>query len=166
MTVDPSWFFFVFAVLILVPVLYLLFTKNIVRAAFAFGLSLLGLAGLFVTLDAAFMAIVQVLIYAGGVLVLLLFGVMLSKSNRTKGIFTGQHYVVVGLVMGSGLLLILGSVYIRGFQLAEPATSSTDLTFRIGVQLLTEHLVAFELIAYLLLVVLVGATFIAKKAGE
>lgn len=166
MKVGPEILFFIFAGLIALPVVYLIFTSNLIRAAFAFAFSLLALAGLYAFMEAGFMAVVQILIYAGGVVVLLMFGVMLSKSSNKAGVYTGHQYVIFGAITSLALFFSL----IRNLQSFSPPSSvpvsELDTTSQIGILLLTDHLLVFELIAYLLLVVLVGASFISKKMTE
>ncbi|WP_170148151.1 NADH-quinone oxidoreductase subunit J family protein [Marinoscillum furvescens] len=159
-------FFFFFAAMTVLPVIYILFTGNIVRSAFALVVSLLGVAALYVLLQAEVMAVVQLLIYAGGIIVLLLFGIMLTRRLSEEGVFAGHRGVVIGALMalmlfGMLVRLILGS----GLEF-ETAAPVTDQVAHVGIAFLTDHIVAFELVAYLLLVALVGAAFLAKKSDK
>ena len=167
MEVSPEIIFGILVTIIVVPVVYVVFTGNIIRAAFAFAVSLLGLAALYACMNAGFMAVVQILIYAGGVVVLLIFGVMLSRSSSTRGVYTDHQFVVLGSIASVALLYCLVTV-LKGFPVTvtEAVQSGLDTTYSVGVLMLTDHLVAFELIAYVLLVVLVGAAFISKKMTE
>jgi NADH-quinone oxidoreductase subunit J len=72
--------FYLFAIITVVPAVIVVTTKNIIYAAFALMFTLFGVAGLYVFLSADFLAAVQVLIYVGGILVLILFGVMLTRG--------------------------------------------------------------------------------------
>ncbi|WP_258104461.1 NADH-quinone oxidoreductase subunit J [Marinoscillum sp. MHG1-6] len=158
--------FFAFAAMIVVPLIYLLITKNIIRAAFAFAISLLGMAAIYVLLNAEFMAVVQILIYAGGIVVLLIFGVMLTKRSGDEGVFTAHHQVIPGVLVSLAFFVLLTqSIFDVNLAWGEEVTS-TDQVKQIGVLYLTDHLIAFELIAFLLLMALVGAAFLAKKSDQ
>ena len=75
-----------FGAMVVLPVIYMLITRNIIRAAFALVISLLGIAAIYVLLNAELMAVVQILIYAGGIIVLLIFGIMLTKRVSDEGV--------------------------------------------------------------------------------
>ncbi len=159
--------FYVFAAMTGLPLIYLVFTKNIIRAAFAFTVSLLGLAAIYVLLNADFMAAVQIMIYAGGIVVLLIFGVMLTKRTTTWGVFTEHHFVIPAiLVVGAMMAFLVKAILDAGKSWQAGGVSALAQTKKIGVLYLTDHLIAFELIAFLLLVALVGAAFLAKKADQ
>lgn len=155
-----------FGLSVVLPVLYLIFTSNIIRAAFAFAISLLGLAAIYVLLQAELMAVVQILIYAGGVIVLLIFGVMLTRRIGGDGVFTRHRGVVLGVLVSFGFFVMLCR-WILGSGLGfAPETAGEDQVRRIGVLFLTDHLIAFEVMAFLLLVALVGAAYLAKKSDN
>ena len=159
--------FFVAVVLTVLPVLYLIFTRNLIRAVFALVITLLGIACLYVMMTAEFVAVVQLLIYAGGVIVLLVFGIMLTKRITGEGVYTKHRAVVISSVI---LACIFGSLAFQivgmSFHFADEFERTIDQTNQIGILLLTNHLVAFELIAFILLLSLVGAAFLAKKSNE
>ncbi|MEQ8580593.1 MAG: NADH-quinone oxidoreductase subunit J [Marinoscillum sp.] len=156
-----------FGLMIVLPVLYLLFTNNIIRAAFAFVISLLGLAAVYVLLHAELMAVVQIMIYAGGVIVLLIFGIMLTKRVSEAGVFTQHRGVVLGGAVSTVFFLLLVKwILAAGLKWPNVEVSGQDQVRKIGILFLTDHLIAFEVIAFLLLVALVGAAFLAKKSGN
>lgn len=162
-----SLLFFAFAAMVVLPVIYLIFTRNIIRAAFAVVITLLGIAALFVLLNAEYMAVVQILIYAGGVIVLLIFGVMLTKRIGDEGVFTDHR----GLFMGGFLfLLVIGFlmnfIHREAGSFDEQVIAHTDQVRAVGVLFLTDYILAFELIAFILLLALVGASYLAKKSGN
>lgn len=156
-----------FGLMIVVPVLYLVFTSDIIRAAFALVVTLLGLAAMYVLLNAELMAVVQILIYAGGVIVLLIFGIMLTRRIGTDGVFSGHRNVV----LGAGLSFVFFAMLVRwigssGLQWTASPDQEVDQVRTIGIAFLTDHLVAFEIVAYLLLVALVGAAYLAQKSNN
>ncbi len=163
--------FYLFAGLTIVPALFILFTRNLMYAAFALFLAFVGVAALYVFLGADFLAVAQIMIYVGGILILLIFGIMLTlprkstgESNyvevRNGGLFTGI------LVAGALLFLLSKMLFTAEFLLnAPPATTQSTLK-AIGFELMTSHLFPFELAAVILLVALVGASYLALNRKE
>lgn len=139
------------------------FSNSIVYSAFALMGTLLGAAGLFVLLAADFVAVVQVLIYVGGILVLMLFAVMLTHrvadvrvSNRALGRWpTLLVIAVIGGVMGH-------AVRITAWHQTDPAVP-TPTTYAIGDGLLTTYVLPFELASIVLLAALIGAVVLSRK---
>ncbi len=162
-----EWLFVFFGAMIVVPVLFLLFSKDVVRSAFAFVVSLLGLAAVYVLLNAEVIAVVQILIYAGGVIVLLIFGIMLTKRTSTEGVTTGHRNVWVALLVA---LLTFGLLvkWIVTSSLVFPQSISSEVNQvnHVGVSFLTDNIIAFEVVAVLLLIALIGSAFLAKKSSE
>jgi NADH-quinone oxidoreductase subunit J len=155
--------------------LAILFTKNVLYAAFLFLITLLGISALYAMLGADFLAVAQIVVYVGGVLILLLFGIMLTtpkplgKENlllpETRNIWLG---FLAGLSFFAILLLVIFKADFanqRWLKLAQNKGNilkNTSLP-TLGVNLLTEYILAFEIIAILLLIALIGATLIAGR---
>lgn len=163
---DFSFFpvvFYLLAAITVASAAGVAFSNNIVYSAFALMGTLLGAAGLFVLLAADFVAVIQVLVYVGGILVLTLFAVMLTHrvadvriSNRALG--RAPTFVViaaVGLVMGRALA-------ITGWHQADPAAPAPT-TYAIGDGLLTSYVLPFELASIVLLAALIGAVVLSRK---
>lgn len=139
------------------------FSNNIVYSAFALMGALMGAAGLFVLLAADFVAVVQVLIYVGGILVLTLFAVMLTSrvgdvriSNRAVGrIPAFVLLAVVGVVMGKAI----GGAGWHRTPLAVPQPT----TAAIGDGFLSQYVLPFELASMVLLAALIGAVVLSRK---
>lgn len=139
------------------------FSNNIVYSAFALMGTLLGAAGLFVLLAADFVAVIQVLIYVGGILVLMLFAVMLTHrvadvrvSNRALGRWPTLLVMAgVGAVMGRALSIASW----HQVDLVVP----TPTTYGIGDGLLTSYVLPFELASVVLLAALIGAVVLSRK---
>jgi len=156
--------FFVFSALLILGTGLMIFVRNVMHGAYALLLVLLCVAGFFVLLHAEFLAVVQIFMYAGGVIVLLIFGVMLTNRQKKGPPLTGHRSVLLSSV----LVITLFTVFIK-FLLQEPwvwqeKTLSMHQVETMGVLLLTDYLLAFEFIAILLLAVLVGASYLAKNA--
>jgi NADH-quinone oxidoreductase subunit J len=139
------------------------FSRNPVTSAMFLVLTIVSLAGLFVLLHAFFLAAVQVLVYAGAVMVLFLFVIMLldlKAEERRKIKVSG----VVGGVVSVGA--ILGIFLSRLAHAPLGATEAQTLeggTARLGKLLFTEYLLPFEIVSVLLLVAMVGVVLLSKK---
>lgn len=155
--------FYVFAILTVVSAAGVAFSSNIMYSAFALMGAFLGVAALYVFLAADFVAAAQVLVYIGGILVLILFAVMLTHrigdveiSNRTVGRFPALVMVgVVGAVMAAAVLRtewpVAGSL---------PDAPST---WAIGNGFLGTYVLPFEIASFVLLAALVGAVVLSRK---
>lgn len=140
------------------------FSRNPVTSAMFLVLTIASLAGLFVLLHAFFLAAVQVLVYAGAVMVLFLFVIMLldlkdEERRRIKVFSAGTGLVAVGAILFLFLKSILASA---------PLPSQTNLTLEgstvdLGRRLFTEYLLPFEIVSVLLLVAMVGVVLLSKK---
>ncbi|MBO0934529.1 NADH-quinone oxidoreductase subunit J family protein [Fibrella aquatilis] len=169
--------FFAFIALTLIGALTVLLTRNVLYSAYALLLALLGVAALFVFAGADFLAVSQIIIYVGGVLVLVLFGVMLTSkpattdtsttvaSERPNAVLTESRRSWLGVLLAGclflGLSRLLSSAHFTLFD--QPMSTAPTTIDTIGKQLMTEYLVPFEVISILLLVALVGAGYLAKR---
>ena len=154
--------FYLFALITVVSACFVVFLKNIMRAVFSLLFTFFGVAGLFLFLHADFLAATQVLIYVGGVLVLLLFGIMLTQRMVESDVRTGRIQLipaVIAVTILMGFLLFL--VFNTPWRIQEPANFQQS-TAGIGVLLMTEWLLPFEVASILLLAALVGAVSIAR----
>jgi NADH:ubiquinone oxidoreductase subunit 6 (subunit J) len=160
--------FYFFAALTVISAGIVAFSTNILRAAFGLMFSFFGVAGLYLFLHADFLAATQVLIYVGGVLVLMLFGIMLTQKLAEATIHTGRIQWVPSLI-GMAILFafILYLVFRTPWNIQGPAEFQ-ETTAAIGTLLMTEWLLPFEVASILLLAALVGAVSIARtrKAGS
>ncbi|HEX9794288.1 MAG TPA: NADH-quinone oxidoreductase subunit J [Planctomycetota bacterium] len=159
--------FALFAGLAVVSALVALFHRSVIHSAFALLGTLLGVAGLYVMLGADFLAMTQVLIYAGGILVLILFGLMLTPGDpgerRLSRIFGGV--AIVGGFAALFALKLAGVAKWAGFGTAAELEPPVDTAREIGLEFLRRDswLLPFELASIVLLAALVGAVFIARR---
>ena len=142
---------------------FVAFARNIVYSAIGLLAALLGAGALYVLLAADFVAIVQLLVYVGGVMVLVLFAVMLTNritevnvSNRSFGLFGG-------LLLFVAMAPILVAVALLAPWRAQAPGPMAPTTAAIGDALLTRWLLPFEVASLVLLATLVGAVVIARK---
>lgn len=140
------------------------FSKNLVYSAFSLLGAFVGVAGLFVLLGADFVAVIQLLVYVGGIMVLYLFAVLMTTgigdvkvTNRSIGTKAAAPALIL-------LLLLLGRlIYGTQWYVAEEPSKFEPTTSAIGNALLTEYLFPFELISILLLATLVGAVALGRR---
>ncbi|XWW48086.1 NADH-quinone oxidoreductase subunit J [Fibrella sp. USSR17] len=168
--------FFSFVALTLASAVGLLLTRNVLYSAYLLLLSLLGVAALFVFAGADFLAVSQLVVYVGGVLVLVLFGVMLTNkpasatgdsspvSERSNSILTESRRPWLAVLLAGGLFFGLSRLLINAHFVVfdRPASTAPTTVDVIGRQLMTEYVLAFEIISILLLVALVGSGYLAK----
>lgn len=143
----------------------IIYTKNVIHAAYALCLTLISIAGIYVLLLSELLAVVQIMLYAGGVIILLVFGVMMTNRLRGEKVVSESKNVFLGALISIGLLSIF-SYLISNTSFDASSVEATNQIDQIGVSFLTEHVVAFELIAFILLVALVGAAYLAKMASD
>ena len=175
--------FYLFAIITVVPAVIVVTTKNIVYAAFALMFTLFGVAGLYVFLSADFLAAVQVLIYVGGILVLILFGVMLTRGVLDLKLKSERGQIIPGIIASLVILILLFLVI--GKTPWNPLTEAQiqqmqsaremDTTEEIGIQLIGrgeidrdgkvtgEFLLPFEIASVLLLIAIIGAAMICRR---
>ena len=136
--------------------------RDIVRAAVCLLFALVGVAGLYFLLDAEFLAAVQLVVYVGGILVLIVFGVMLTSASPLVTYHPKRAEVAVAAALSTVLLAALTLLAVRGrFPVAGQIPDATAGVDPLGQALLGDYLVPFELASVLLLVVLVGAAHLA-----
>ncbi|MBI3929721.1 MAG: NADH-quinone oxidoreductase subunit J [Armatimonadetes bacterium] len=158
--------FWLLAALVLVPAFFVVHSRNLFHAGIALITCFLGIAGIYVTLGAPFVAGMQVLIYAGAIAVILLFAFMLTHDlmHPLPGTVTFQRWP--GLAASLALAMVLvGSAVSTPWRTSDSAAGVAEASSipGLGQAFLTNYLIPFELIALLLLVALVGAVVIARK---
>jgi NADH:ubiquinone oxidoreductase subunit 6 (subunit J) len=171
--------FYLMGFIALSSALFVAATKNLVRSVFMFFVTLLALAGLYVLALADFVAITQIVIYVGGILVLMLFTFMLSgKENLDCMMQQRTPFMNVGklpaLLLAGLFLIVLVNVIIKAdedhlgwiqksIQEKNVVLPDADLTKNIGVNLMTRYLLPFEAVSILLMIALVGAAHLSRK---
>ena len=157
--------FNVFVLMTLIPSLWVALSSNLVHAAFSLLFTFFGIAGLYVLLGADFIAVVQVIIYIGGILVLIVFGVMMTERGTLLPLsvqLPGRLLAAIlsATILGALLLAFTGARWPVASVPGEPEPTSAA----IGDLLLGKYLVPFEMAALLLLAGLVGAVLIVRKS--
>ncbi len=158
--------FYFFAVLTLAFAAVVVFSRNILHAAFALLFTFFGVASMYVLLQADFLAISQIMIYIGGILILIIFGVILTTNLtgvEVKSDKAGRlQLVAAGIATLLLAVTLIGVLTTTQWNTADvPVVDATAQT--IGTGMLTRYLLAFETASMLLLIAIVGAAFIARK---
>ncbi|MDA1127191.1 MAG: NADH-quinone oxidoreductase subunit J [Chloroflexi bacterium] len=160
-----AWFVFILvAALTIGGGLGVVLSRNVVHAALALLVSLIAVAGVYLVLFAEFLALVQVLIYGGAIIIVLLFAVMLTRSSDYPRISDNKQWPLAAVAA----LALLG-VLVPAFVINNVAgTQAQNASFTgIGESLFTTWAVPFEIASLVLLVALIGAIIIARSGpGE
>ena len=161
--------FFVFAALTVGSALFAATAKNIVHAAFSLMATFFGVAGIYGVLGSDFLAVTQVIVYVGGILILIVFGVLLTdRVPEEYKVIKPRNYVAALVAAGLVFVALAGAAmsakWPRLVQGELPAATGT--VNEIGRSLLTDYLVPFEFASILLLVVLVGAARLARGGAR
>ena len=156
--------FYLFAVMTVAGAAGCAFSRNIIYSAWSLLFAFMGVAGLYVFLGADFPAVAQVLIYIGGILVLILFAIMLTKQIGEDPKLTNTH---VGFPAGIALALVtvatLAYTAIMAPWKVVAERSWEPTASRLGIAFLTDYLLPFEIASVVLLAALIGAVVIARK---
>ena len=161
--------FYLFAAMAGLSAVALVLSRNIVRSAVCLLFTLTGVAGLYLLLGAEFLAAVQLVVYAGGTLILIIFGVMLTSKSPFSRFEPKLGEVIIALSIGSVLLIALVLAIGRTTFADNAIEGGLYPVDTLGQILLGDYLVPFEIVSVLLLVVMIGAAYLAKgrrREGE
>lgn len=159
-----TFVFYLFGILTVASSWVVIYSRNLIYSAFALLFALFGMAGLYGLLMADFIAATQVLIYVGGVLMLLLFGVMLTARKSVMEVTQSNLPRLPGAILaGLTFLLLLLIIFGEKSWNAGSNQGVRETASVIGRLLMTDYLLPFELASILLLSALIGAVFIARK---
>jgi NADH-quinone oxidoreductase subunit J len=164
--VATTFFFYFLSGLTVLSGILVITRKNPVHSALALIMALLGQAGLYLMLYAPFVAGVQIILYAGGIMVLFLFVIMLVSIEKSQKEEQFNKQWLVGLVAAVALGVLFSLVYVKGRALFPdrmallPEQSNTQ---EVALLLYGDYLFAFEIASLLLLVAIIGAVVMAKK---
>ena len=138
-----------------------LFSKSIMKAAFSLLVSLIGVGGLFLLSGALFIAAAQIMIYVGGISVLVIFSIMLTKQSES-GLIYSKRTLVFGFALFIGFVFLIHHYVIDQVSTNVMAVNQNDVDF-LGVSFLSKDLFIFEMVGVLLLFSLIGAVLIASN---
>jgi NADH:ubiquinone oxidoreductase subunit 6 (subunit J) len=135
--------------------------RDLVRAVLALGVALAGMAGLYGLLQAPYLAAIQLLVYVGGVLTVVLFGILLTRRPTADEVTVAR-----GRVWPAAVAAIVFAVPVgfTAFTATTPiASGAPETTESVGVRFVGEHLLAFEVLSVVLLVAMIGAIVLARR---
>ena len=157
--------FSILSLVVIIGALGVVLLESIVYSAFLLGGVFMAVAGLYLLLNASFVAAAQILVYVGAVNVLILFAIMLvNKKEKLKpieGLKTRK--LISGAICGGLLILLLRVSITTEWTLPGPISIGEEATVRIGEHLFTDYLLPFELASILLLMAMIGAIVLARR---
>ncbi|MBI3779964.1 MAG: NADH-quinone oxidoreductase subunit J [candidate division NC10 bacterium] len=165
MTVTQA-VFFLLAAFTLGAALLVVLATNIVHCAIALVFTFFGVAALYVLLDAEFLAAVQVLLYVGGITILLLFAIMLTSRISARGVKIMNEQAGISALVVFAILALMVFANLKGLVLAAAPLPASYATASLGRLLLTTYVLPFEVVSILLLAAMVGAIILAKRERE
>ncbi len=161
-----TFVFYLFALVTVGSAAVVVLARSLIYSAFALLFTFFGVAGLYVLLGADFLAATQLLVYVGGILVLLLFGVMLTHKLYDLDLKSEVTQFWAGLIVAGGLFIILTKTAVRTEWAMGSPRPPGPTTHEIGQLFLGPFLLPFEAASILLLVALIGAAMIVRRKKE
>jgi len=162
MELVSSMWFYVFSALAIAAGMAAIFSKSVLYGVLFSMITFLCLAAIYILSFADFIGIAQLVIYVGGILILLLFGIMMTNKLSSASLMTEHQNKFWGIVFFT--VVFTATTYFSS--MVQERTGHPEITTTIptlGKQLLTQYILAFELTGILLLIALVGAAYIAKR---
>ncbi len=159
--------FVVLAVVGGVSAISVVLARNVVHAALYLVVTLLSVGGVYLLLGAEFVAWVQILIYVGAIVILFLFGLMLTKAPIGRDMLDNQNRWIGGVV-GFGVFLGLVFLIQDAFKVQDSVANPTfhTTTGSVGISMFRDYVLPFEAVSFLLLAALIGAVVLARKDEE
>ena len=161
MTLEPLAFWALSALLV-GSALAVVLTKNLFHSVLYLALALTGTSGIFLVLEAEFLAAVQLLLYAGGVITIVVFAIVVTERLVGERITQTSRQIVNGVIISGGVLIGVLTFLARAPLPVTRPPLPGDVTRAIGQALLSRFVLPFELLAVLFLAALLGATYFAR----
>ena len=155
--------FWFISALTIISAFFVVSSKSLLYSAYSLLVTFLGITALYVFLWADFLAVVQVVVYVGGILVLIIFGIMLTNKISSVNISHTSVQKGVGAFVVLGFLGALGYVMVSTPWVHLPNSEPLETTRSIGRLLMIDYLLPFEAASFLLLGALIGATTLSRK---
>jgi len=158
--------FYLVALMVVVSAAMVVGSKNIVRAAYSLLFTFLGVAGIYILLGADFIGVTQLMVYVGGILILLLFGIMLTNKVYSVDIRRENAYIIPSIVIvGIFAAFLIFVMTETNWVTADPTFPNTTV-FDLGKTLLVHYSLIFEILAIVLLIALIGAATMARNDNK
>jgi NADH-quinone oxidoreductase subunit J len=160
--------FFLFAGLAIACAISLVYHKNPLYSAISLVGVLVSLACIYVTLAAPFIAAVQILVYAGAIMVLVVFVIMLLNLDEDKPLNRLRYLYALGAVMGITLLAQTAFIFYAVSKTPNTSVASSEagMTMNVGKAMYTEYLLPVEIVGILLLMAIVGAVIMSRRLNQ
>jgi NADH-quinone oxidoreductase subunit J len=167
---DQSLFaqviFYFFAALTVVSAVVVVFSRGLIHSAFGLLFTFFGVAALYIYLGADFLAATQMVIYVGGILVLLLFGVMLTHKLYDLNLKTETYQFFPALLVMLSVFLTLVGVMLKTHWHEGGSKTPAPTTAAIGELFMKDYILPFEIASIFLLIALIGAAMIVRRRPE
>ncbi|MFM9414311.1 NADH-quinone oxidoreductase subunit J [Peptococcus simiae] len=164
-TISPALFYF-FAVILVASALGMAVSRNLFRTALLMLVTFASVAGIYASMHEKFLAVAQLLVYVGAITILIIFGIMLTKSYGIRTLTNPFAKTAVGGGVVAAALCFVVSMCIRILPALPAGTIAVPSIYRIGISLFGVHILATELAAVLLLVAMIGALMITEKGDD
>lgn len=158
--------FYVFAAMTVAAAAVVVFARSLIYSAFGLLFTFIGVAALYVYLGADFLAAAQMVIYVGGILILMLFGVMLTHKLYDLNLKSEVFQFVPALLVVASVFATLATVMLRTTWHSQSESTPIPTTARIGELFMKEYILPFEIASIFLLVALIGAAMIVRRRPE
>ncbi len=155
--------FGIIALMMVVAAIRVVTTRNIVHAALYLVLVLAGVAAQYILLAAEFVAITQVIVYIGAIVVLFLFGIMLTRAPMGAMHDTDNEQRIVGLAISVILLGVMGYTLWKAFGHQQFQNLEVQTTQQVANSIFSQYLIPFEVVSVVLLAALIGAIVLARR---
>lgn len=153
--------FYFFVLMAALGAVAILFSTNVFKAALCLLVTLLSVAALFALTFAEFLAVTQILIYAGGITVIIIFGIMLTTRVTGRPLEVRNAHIVSGGIVGIALFILL-TQYASAIAITEQALAAESISF-IALKIFSVYTLPFEVAGLLLLIALIGAAVTTSK---
>lgn len=162
-----TYLFVLFAIMAIATAIAVVISKNTVNSALFLVINLVSLAGIYLLLQAQFLAVIQLLVYAGAIMVLFLFVIMLLNLDNEEKLFNKFRFrygvaFIVGIIVLAQLLYSIGS-WTKVLPAVSPKMAHVGTVEAVGNVLFSHYLLPFEVTAILLTAAVVGALLIAQR---
>lgn len=161
-----SLLFYCIAALIIFTALKMVLSTNLIHSALFMAATFMGIAMIFILLNADYLAIVQIMVYVGAISILFVFGIMLTKRANMEESNRFNRYKIYGAVVAAALFLVfIRTIFVSEF-ISSTAETAESTILAISTLLLQDYSIAFEVSGVILLVATIGAIVIGKGVKE
>lgn len=154
--------FWIISIVLVGAALAVVLSKNLFHSVLWLALALTGTAGIYLTLDAEFLAGVQILLYAGGVVTVVVFAIVVTERLVGERLAHTSRSIVGGAAVSALILLFILRTVLRAPLPSIRTPFESDVTYLIGHEVMTRFVLPFELVAVVLLVSLLSASYFAR----